>query len=169
MIMGATSSGPAGGDTGSGGAARRPAGAAPGAVTVTATELRDALMRFSRRLRRERPTYTELNPSHLSALGTLDRGSAMTPSELAASERVQPPSMTRIVARLEELGYVTRVPHPTDGRQAVLSATADGRALLKESRRRRDAWLSQRLRELAPAERDTLAEAARILDRLARS
>lgn len=136
---------------------------------TSAAALRDALMRFNRRLRKERPSYTELNPSHLSALGSLDRAGAMSPSELAASERVQPPSMTRIVARLEELGYVQRTAHPTDGRQVVLAATTAGRALLKESRRHSDAWLAQRLRELTPGERSALAEASQILDRLARS
>jgi DNA-binding MarR family transcriptional regulator len=134
-----------------------------------AGELRGAVMRFSRRLRRERPEYAELSLSHLSALASLDKAGALSPRALAEVERVQPPSMTRIVARLEQLGLVDRSPHPTDGRQAVLAPTDSGRALVTESRRLREAWLARRLLALTPAERATLRDAAALLDRLAGS
>jgi len=111
---------------------------------------------------------TTLSLGQLAALGTLDRHGAMTPGELAAHERVQPPSMTRIVKALEETGYVTRTAHPTDGRQVVVALTEQGARLLKEDRRQREAWLAQRLRDLSPEERDLLHQAAEVLERLGR-
>jgi DNA-binding MarR family transcriptional regulator len=93
----------------------------------------------------------------------------LTPRELAESERVQPPTMTRVVARLESMGVVQRTPHPTDGRQVILSATQRGREALAENRRARDAWLTTQLAELSDAERDTLREAVEIMKRIARS
>ena len=133
-----------------------------------ASELRTSVMRLARRLRRMRAD-TSLSLGQLAALGTIDRHGAMTPGELAAHERVQPPSMTRIVNALEQSGYVTRAPHPTDGRQVVISLTAAGTQLLKEDRRQREAWLAQRLRDLEPEDRELLHRAAEVLDRLGRS
>jgi DNA-binding MarR family transcriptional regulator len=134
-----------------------------------AGDLRGAAMRFSRRLRRERPEYADLGLSHLSALASLDKAGSLTPRELATLERVQPPSMTRILGRLAERGLVQRTPHPSDGRQVVLAPTEAGRELIAESRRLREAWLARQLLALTPAERATLTEAAVILDRLAAS
>jgi DNA-binding MarR family transcriptional regulator len=91
----------------------------------------------------------------------------MTPRELADAERVQPPSMTRIVAVLEERGLVQRSAHPTDRRQVILSPTETGAALIRENRRLREAWLARQLAALTPSERATLRDAAQILDRLA--
>jgi DNA-binding MarR family transcriptional regulator len=133
-----------------------------------ASELRTSVMRLARRLRRMRADTT-LSLGQLAALGTLDRHGPMTPGELAAHERVQPPSMTRIVNALETTGYVTRTPHPKDGRQVVIALTAEGGRLLKEDRRQREAWLAQRLRELSPEERDLLHQAATVLDKLGRT
>ena len=134
--------------------------------TALASSLRLAVMRLARRMRSERPAST-LTLTQLSALATLDRRGPLTPRELAAAERVQPPSMTRVAAALEAAGLVTRTDHPTDGRQVLLAPSQDGVALLREDRRRREAWLAQRLRELEPADRDVLRQAAVILDRLA--
>jgi DNA-binding MarR family transcriptional regulator len=136
--------------------------------TALASELRTSVMRLARRLRRMRADTT-LSLGQLAALGTIDRHGSMTPSELAAHERVQPPSMTRIVNSLEEAGYVSRTPHPSDGRQVILSLTQAGLQLLKEDRRQREAWLAQRLRDLTPQERDLLHEASEIIDRLGRA
>ncbi len=133
-----------------------------------AAELRTSVMRLARRLRRMRAD-TALSLGQLAALGTLDRHGPMTPGELAAHERVQPPSMTRIVKALEETGYVTRTPHATDGRQVVVALTADGTRLLKQDRKQREAWLAQRLRDLDPEDRELLQRAAEVLDRLGRS
>jgi DNA-binding MarR family transcriptional regulator len=136
--------------------------------TELAAELRTSVMRLARRLRRMRAD-SSLSLGHLAALGTLDRHGPMTPGERAAHERVQPPSMTRIVKALEETGYVTRTPHATDGRQVVVALTAAGVRLLKEDRRQREAWLAQRLRDLEPDDRELLHRAAEVLDRLGRA
>jgi DNA-binding MarR family transcriptional regulator len=91
----------------------------------------------------------------------------MSPGELAAHERVQPPSMTRVVVALEAQGLVTRTPHPTDGRQVVIDLTPAAEALLGEEAQAREAWLSGRLQELDPEQRDVLRRAAEIMDELA--
>lgn len=133
-----------------------------------ASALRLAVMRLARRMRAERPD-SDLSLTQLSALAVLDRHGPLTPRELAAAERIRPPSMTRVVAALEGAGLVTRTDHPTDGRQVLLAASPAGAALLREDRRRREAWLAQRLRELDPDEREVLRKAAAVLDRLAAS
>ena len=109
-----------------------------------AIEVRDAITRLNRRLRRTRP-LGDISVAQISALVSLDTAGALTPRELAEVERVQPPTMTRIVAKLEERGLVQRTPHPTDGRQVVLAPSAAGRDLLVEYRRARDEWLATRL------------------------
>lgn len=132
-----------------------------------ATDLRDAITRLNRRLRQVRPVG-ELTQSQLSALTSLELAGALTPRELAEAERVQPPTMTRIVGKLEALGLVQRTPHPTDGRQVILAATPAGREVYNEHRRARDAWLTRQLGELPPTERATLHAAAEILSRVAK-
>jgi DNA-binding MarR family transcriptional regulator len=137
-----------------------------------ATELRISVSRLARRLRAERVARgvaTDLSDTQLAALAALERHTAMTPGELAEHEKVQPPSMTRVIAALQERGLVTRAPHPTDGRQVKLTVTEKGRELVQQSRRLREAWLAQRLRELSPEERAALRAAAPILQRLSQS
>jgi DNA-binding MarR family transcriptional regulator len=136
--------------------------------TAVASALRLAVMRLARRLRGER-SDSSLTISQIAALSTLERTGPMTPRELAAAERVQPPSMTRITASLEAAGLVTRTEHPTDGRQVLLAASSEGMALVREDRRRRDAWLAQRLRDLPPEDVEVLRRAAGVLERLAAS
>lgn len=109
-----------------------------------------------------------LSVTQLAALGAVSRHGALTPGELAEHEKVQPPSMTRVIAALEERGLLTRNPHPTDRRQVILSVTEEGEKLLKEERRRKEAWLAQRLAELTPEEREILRQAAPILERLSK-
>jgi DNA-binding MarR family transcriptional regulator len=136
--------------------------------TALASTLRLSVMRLARRMRAQRAD-TMLTLSQLAALATLDRHGALSPGELAAHEKISPPSMTRLLGALEAGGLVARTPHPSDRRQVVLTASPAGRALLKEDRRRRDVWLAQRLKDLEPEEVDVLARAAGILDRLAGS
>ena len=140
----------------------------PTKTAELSSELRVGVIRLARRLRAEL-TDTTLSLNQLAVLGTLDRHGMMTPGELAAHEKVQPPSMTRIVAALEERGLVTRTPHPTDGRQVLLTNTPEATALLRADRRRKDAWLAKRLSELTAEERETLHRAAQILERVAQS
>ena len=129
-----------------------------------ATRLRDAIARTGRRLRQE--ARTGLSPSLLMALASIEREGPLTPSELAARERIQRPTATRILARLEEAGLVSRAPDPADRRSSLVSATADGRALLEESRTRKDAFLSARLEQLPAEDHATLARAAALLERM---
>jgi DNA-binding MarR family transcriptional regulator len=91
----------------------------------------------------------------------------MSPGELAAHERVQPPSMTRVVVALEGMGFHTRTAHPTDGRQVIIGLTAAAEDLLAAEARAREAWLSSRLQQLSADDRATLREAAAIMDKLA--
>ena len=135
-------------------------------TAALAHDLRLAVMRFSRRLRNQR-VDTSVTLTHLAALSTLKRSGPMSPGELAAQERVQPPSMTRVVVALEGMGLVTRTPHPTDGRQVIIGLTAAAEDLLSEEARAREAWLSGRLQELTPEERTVLREAAEIMEKLA--
>ena len=130
--------------------------------------LHDAITRLNRRLRQERPVG-DLTATQLSALTSLRLGGALTPRELADMERVQPPTMTKIVAKLEERGLVQRSPHPTDGRQVLLAPTEEGLGMLVLYERARDEWLAAKLADLTPDERDTVARAASILERLARA
>lgn len=130
--------------------------------------LRLAVARLHRRMRQERPD-SMLSVSHLAAMSTLFRHGSMTLSELARHERVKPPSMTRMVAFLDETGLVARAADPEDGRQVVLCLTEAGRRLLDEDRKRRNAWLARRLRDLTADEIETLRAATPILERLAQS
>jgi DNA-binding MarR family transcriptional regulator len=131
-----------------------------------AAALRVSISRLSRRMRAEGDHF--LSATQLAALGAVLRHGVLTPGELAVHEKMQPPSMTRVIARLEEKGLLTRSPHPTDRRQVVLRVTEQGEKLLKEERRRKEAWLAQRLGELTPEEQAILRQAAPILERLSR-
>jgi DNA-binding MarR family transcriptional regulator len=126
--------------------------------------LRLAIVRMARRLRQE--AGSELSPSQASALATLDRSGPLTPSELAERERIQRPTATRVISRLEEAGLAERTADVADGRSHLLSTTARGTALLRRLRGRKNAYLARRMRELEPEEVAVLADAAEILERL---
>jgi DNA-binding MarR family transcriptional regulator len=130
--------------------------------------LRVSVMRLARRIRLERSSE-DLSLNQLAVLGTLLRSGELTLGELAAIERVKPPSITRTVNCLVDAGLVVRRPHDTDGRQVVVDLTEHARKVLDEDRRRRDRWLAQRLDELAPADRQLLRRVAPLLDVLAAS
>lgn len=132
-----------------------------------ASTLRVSVLRLSRRLRSQREQFLDLPGPQVAALLSLERHGELTPHELADYEKVRPPSMTRVIAQLEERGLVHRGPHPSDRRQVVVSATAEGLRLIKEDRKRREAWLAQRLLELSPREREVLRAAAPVLEKLA--
>lgn len=131
-----------------------------------ASRLRLAVVRLNRRLRAQR-TGQDLSLTQISALSTVHKCGAMTPGQLAAKEGVQPPSMTRVIAALEELGYVERTPHPTDGRQAIVAITESGLDYVRATISMREAWLDDRLTELSGEEREVLSKAAEIIDRMA--
>jgi DNA-binding MarR family transcriptional regulator len=131
-----------------------------------ASSLRVSVTRLGRRLRNERDPADDLSVHHLAVLGTLGRNGAMSIGDLAAAEKVQPPSMTRTVNALVERGLIRRAARPDDKRIVVVDLTEDARLVLEVSRRRKEAWLNQRLAELTPAERQNLRDAAPILDRI---
>ena len=130
--------------------------------TELATRLRLAIARSARRLRQE--AGTDLSPSLTAALATVEAHGPLTPSELAARERVQRPTVTRVAGRLEELELVSRAADPGDRRSALITITPAGGALLAAARTRKDAFLSERLDALAPADRATLERAAALLE-----
>src|SRR3954452_19577141 len=137
------------------------------ATTRLAPHLPVVIARTARRLRQE--SGVDLSPSLTAALGTVERKGPLTPSELAACERIQRPTATRVIARLEEAGLITRAADPTDGRSSLLTITAEGRDLLKQGRTRKDLFLAQRLETLEPDEVATLERAAAILERVLES
>jgi DNA-binding MarR family transcriptional regulator len=130
-----------------------------------ASSLRLALLRAARRIRSQR-VNTGVTLSQLSALSTVGKCGPLSAGEIAAIERVQPPSMTKILASLEAAGWVSRASHPDDRRQSIISITAGGEQLLDEETRARDEWLTERLVEFSDAERKVLVDAIEVLNRL---
>ena len=132
-----------------------------------AAQLRLSVLRLARRLRQLDVAAEGVTLSQLSALYVLAAQGPLTLGDLAAAEKVQPPTMTRLVSRMEEDGLVRRLAHATDRRVVVVEPTPVGVRLVDESRRRRTAELVRRLATLTEAERAALAEAVGLLDRLA--
>ena len=133
-------------------------------TTPLAAHLRVVIARTARRLRQE--AGVDLSPSQTAALGTIERRGPVTPSELAGIERIQRPTATRVIARLEEAGWVSRAADPQDGRCSLVSITGDGQALLERVRANKDAFLARRLDALSRDDRATLERAAEILERV---
>jgi DNA-binding MarR family transcriptional regulator len=133
-------------------------------ITDVAGHLRLVVARTARRLRQE--AGSDLSPSLSSALAAIDRHGPVTPSELADHERVQRPTATRVIARLEELGLVDRAPDPGDRRSSLISASVAGRTLLRRQRSRKNQYLARRLAALDADEVATLERAAAILEHM---
>jgi DNA-binding MarR family transcriptional regulator len=129
-----------------------------------AARLRLVTMRLARRLRQQAPEG--VTPSQLSAMSTLDRAGAMTMGELAAAERVQPPTMTRIVAGLEEAACVSRERDPGDRRVQRISLTKEGKAFIDKNRTRKTAHLVKLSKKLAPEEVELLVRLTDVLEKL---
>lgn len=137
-----------------------------GPRTETGSALRLAVLRLSRRLRQETGSG-EITPSQMSALTVLAKHGELTLGELAAIERIAPPSMTRIAARLEEKGLLERHADTSDRRVARVAISGTGQDLLRQSRERGDAFMSARLGALSEEERALLGRAVPLLERLA--
>jgi len=132
----------------------------------TADRLHSAAIHLLRRLRRQDARWG-LSAPRLSALSVLVFGGrALTLGELAATEQVKPPTMTRLVSALEAQGLVARESDPDDGRVTRIRATPRGHTLLARGRAARVAALSAELRALTPSERELLAEAVTVLERV---
>jgi DNA-binding MarR family transcriptional regulator len=132
--------------------------------SALASRLRLAIARTARRLRQE--VGAELSPSMSSALATIDRHGPLTPSELATRERIQRPTVTRVLARLEEQALVVRTADAHDGRSCLIAVSPAGHARMEELRTRKDAYLARRLDELTAEDRAVLDRAAGILEQL---
>lgn len=130
-----------------------------------AHSLARAVARLNRRLRQER--RSDLTPTQLSILGTVSRCEPATPGHIAAEEGVKPPSVTRILNQLAEADYVSRIPHPQDGRQVLVQLSEYGRERLEAENQRRNAWLQEQLEVLDVKDRALLRDAAAVLARLA--
>jgi DNA-binding MarR family transcriptional regulator len=130
-----------------------------------ASALRLSLLRAARRLRSQR-VNTAVTLSQLSALATVGKYGPLSAGEIAAIERVQPPSMTKILASLESSGWVERSSQPEDRRQSIIAITSAGRDLLADETRARDEWLAKRLVEFSDDDLRKLSEAVEVLDRL---
>ena len=134
-------------------------------LTDSAARLRLAIVRTSRRLRQEAAgAVGELTPTSAAALVTVERRGPLTPSELAEIERVKRPTATRTLRVLSEAGLVERAPDPEDGRSALVSITATGRERLRRMRRRKNAYLARRMRDLSAGDVEALERAAEILE-----
>lgn len=129
-----------------------------------AARLQLVVMRLARRLRQQAPEG--VTPSQLSALSSLDRHGAMTVGELATSERIRPPSMTRIVAGLEEGGLIERQRDERDRRCSRVSLTSKGRSFVERNLSRKTAYLVRLSRALKNEEATTLLAAAEILEKM---
>jgi DNA-binding MarR family transcriptional regulator len=137
----------------------------PGGV---AGQVRRGATHLARRLRVERPADS-ISSGKISVLSNLVRRGPLTPGQLAAAEFLQPQSLTRLLAELEEAGLVSRSPHLTDRRQYLVAVTAAGREALARDMESRDRWLDHAMAELTPAERDILRIASTLMERMADS
>jgi len=126
--------------------------------------LRLVSMRLARRLRRE--SGDDITPSQLAVLGTVERHGPLTLGKIAEHEGVQPPTVTRIASWLEDQQLVTCTPSDDDRRAKVITISTAGSKRLQRIRSNRNAWLAQQLSHLSPADRDVLAEALPLLERL---
>lgn len=131
---------------------------------MLAGELRLAVTRTARRLRLQ--AGGPLSPTLTAALATVANHGPLTPSELARREGVQRPTATKLVARLEAEGYVSRAEDASDRRSCVLATTEAGSAVLAGIRAAKDEYLAERLEALPAADRTTLARAAELLEEM---
>ncbi|NKT13769.1 MarR family transcriptional regulator [Rhodococcus hoagii] len=129
-----------------------------------ASDLSLAVVRLTRHLRGRRAD-AQVTLTQLSALVTLSAEGPMTPGALAQREKVQPPSMTRVIASLADVGLVDRAPHPTDGRQIIVSLSDAGHALI-EGDPAREAWMTEKLSGLDATQLATLRDAVTIISSL---
>lgn len=147
--------------TGADGGSSERAEAAPG-VGELAAELQRVLL-VSSRILRFQTASEDVTVPQFSVLAYLQRTGESTPGALAEFEHVSPPVMTRTLGRLENAGLVRRAAHPGDGRQVLVTLTAEGEQVVIAGRERRDAWLRRRIEAAGPTERAALQQASRVL------
>ena len=133
----------------------------------TVAALRAAVLVLARRIRYQVAGDDNLSATELAVLGQIGRCGSMTPGQLARAEHVRPPSMTKVIESLESRGMLRREPHPTDGRQYLVSRTEAAEAFVEASRRLRTVWLAEHLAQLSDADQQAIMAAAPALSRLA--
>jgi DNA-binding MarR family transcriptional regulator len=133
-------------------------------TTDLAHRLRPVIARLARRMRQQ--AGGDLSPTQGAALNTIACHGTLTPSELAAREKIQRPTATRVLARLEDAGLIARAADPSDRRCSLVAVTEAGEALLAHTRERKDLYLAERLDRLSPEELVALERAAGILERM---
>lgn len=133
-----------------------------------ASDLAVSVVRLARHLRGRRQG-APVSLTQLSAMAILKAEGPMSPGQMATLERVQPPSMTRVIASLVELGYISRDPHPTDGRQVIVSLSPAGEAILRDETHAREAWLRDQLSQLDVAGRNSVRVAIDAFDKMVAS
>ena len=139
----------------------------PMSAIQAAGELRTVFSRLRRRFR-EVADVGDLTPSQTSVLSRLSKGGPVSASDLAAAERVRPPSIAATLAAIDQHGYIQRTPDPHDGRRQLVSLTDAGRSFVEGTRREREEWMAHALAEdYTEAERQTILTALALLDRLA--
>ena len=121
-------------------------------LLTLANDLRVACQRVARRVRFE--STSDVPPHQFSVLVGLHRQGPQTPTQLAATDAVSTPSMTRTVNCLNEAGLVERIPHPDDGRQILVRITEAGEKVIEETVASRDTWM---LTHIAAFDDDKLA------------
>lgn len=129
-----------------------------------ASRLRLVITRLGRKLRRQ--AGGDLTPSQASALVSVERHGPITLGDLSSVENVRPPTLTKVIAALEEQGLVARSSDPSDRRVARVVATPEGSELLAETRSRGNAYLAARLQSLPPEDLAALERALAVLERL---
>jgi DNA-binding MarR family transcriptional regulator len=137
----------------------------PHDLSREASDLRIATFRLARRMRTQR-AVDSMSDGQFAVLAGLSIHGAHTLTELADRERVSAPAMNRTVNCLQDAGYISRSADENDGRKVVIDLTDEGRAVVDETARRRDAWVEEALAEIEPAEREILAKAAAIMQRM---
>lgn len=135
------------------------------------TELADRLSHVAVRLARllRQQDEGELTPTMRAALGTISRDGPLTLGELAAIEQVAPPTVTKVVGKLEDAGLVVREPDEADRRVWRVSLSDAGRRRLDSDRRRRRAWLTEQVEQLDDADVERLLDAVDVLERITAS
>lgn len=133
---------------------------------AVADALHSAAIHLLRGVRKE-DERTGVGPARLAALSVLVFGGPMRLTELARIEQVKPPTMTKVIAGLESSGLVTRQVDAQDARAVRLKATARGKKLLQEGRRRRVERLARALQALTDDELGVVARAAAIMEGVA--
>ena len=137
----------------------------PHDLSREASDLRIATFRLARRMRTQR-AVDSMSDGQFAVLAGLFVHGAHTLTELADRERVSAPAMNRTVNCLQDAGYISRSADESDGRKVVIDLTDEGRAVVDETARRRDAWVEEALAEIEPAEREILAKATAIMQRM---